>query len=321
MKYFIILNLFLYAPFAKSICPDVKKNETAADCPWAQMARQIVDQKNKCEIVFKKSAPFIFKQFEKDKKSSEFLSLWGQAKNFDENAKSVIVDQKILECLAIKLNLKNAVALQDGFETVHAGLQHTYAYLFSQIETPYGYKRARWTGGELESGFGLSQKALNPETKNGSFLANVTYFFARWAFQDDSELINKLKISGRKFKSVSKELMDLKTDDFQVVQMVESVLDKPIILHTTFVKMDAKKLISKNTHLLVYWVEDTLSRKKYLITGFPVETSFVDRVLDEKNLGSKKVITTHYNAWIPELADSKVTLLGLRKKLSDANKL
>ncbi len=320
MKYFFVLNLFLYALSANGLCPDLKKNETANDCPWAEMFRQIIDHKKKCESIFKTSTPFMTKQFEKDKKSDEFLSLWGQAKNFDENAKSIIVDKKILECLAKKLNLKNAIELKDGFETVHAGLQHTYAYLFSQIQTPYGYKRARWTQGELESGFGLSQKALNPETKNGSFLANVTYFFAKWAFQDDSELINKLKISGRKFKSVSKELFDLKTDDFQVVQLVESVLDNPIILHTTFVKMNAKKIISKNTHLLIYWFEDTLSKKKFLITGFPVETSFVDRVLDEKNLGSKKVITTHYNAWIPELADSKVSLLGLRKKISGADK-
>ena len=317
------------ASLAKSDCPDLKKNETVADCPWAQMARQIVDQKNKCDLVFKTSTPFIFKQFKKDKESNEFLSLWGQAKNFDENTKSVIVDKKILECLSKKLNLKNAVQSRDGFETVHAGLQHTYAYLFSTTETPYGYKRARWTQGELELGFNLSQKALNPETKNGSFLANATYFFAKWAFHDDPELINKLEILGRKNRSVSEELINLKTDDFQVVQLVESVLDKPITLHTTFVKMNLKKIISKNTHLLIYWYEDTLTKKKYLITGFPVETSFVNRVLDEKNLGSKKVITTHYNAWVPELTDSKMTLLGLRKKLSsvmndaisDANKL
>ena len=310
MNHLSFLFLISISLSALGNCPDLTKNETAEDCPWAEITRQIVDQKKPCDPVLKASVPFIFEQFSKDQKAQEFLTLWGEAKNYDENAKAIIVDSKILQCLAEKLKLKNAVQPQNGFESVHAGLQHTYAYLFSNTPTPYGYKRARWTKDDIEKGFGLSKKALTPETKKGAFLSNVTYFFAKFAFQDDSELIKKLEAVGRKNKSVSPELMSLKTEKFQIKNLVETLPEKQIILHTTFVKMNPEKLISKNTYLLIYWVENQKNKTKSLITGFPVETSFVDRVLDEKNIGSKKPISTHYNAWISALTNAKETLMG-----------
>ena len=312
-----VLFLVFISLGALGACPDLTKNETAQDCPWAEITRQIVDQKKLCDPVLKAHVPFIFKQLNKDQKSQEFLALWGEAKNYDENAKAIIVEVKILQCLAEKLNLKNSIQHQNGFESVHAGLQHTYAYLFSNTQTPYGYKRARWTKDDIERGFGLSKKALTPETKKGAFLSNVTYFFAKFAFRDDFELIKKLEISGRKNKSVSTELIALKAEKFQIKNLKESLPEKQIILHTIFVKMNPKKIISKNTHLLIYWVEDQKNKTKYLITGFPVETSFVDKALDEKKLGLKKPIITRYNAWISALTNSQESLVGLREAIAN----
>ena len=212
MKPFLTFNLFLLfivAVSANAVCPDLKKNETKADCPWAAITRKILEPKNTCEDVLKSKLSYIVKQIERDKKSSEFSSLWGQAKNFDENAKAVIVDPKILNYLAKKLNLESSIQTHAGFDSVHAGLQHTYAYLFSQLETPYGYKRARWVTGEIEQGFGLSPKTFNPETNKGSFLANVTYFFAMFAFKEDVQFLQDLQKQGQKNKSVSAELIQL----------------------------------------------------------------------------------------------------------------
>ena len=90
----------------------------------------------------------------------------------------------------------------------------------------------------------------------------------------------------------------------------ETLADKKIILHTTFVKMNPEKLTSKNTHLLIYWVENQNNTTKQFITGFPVELGFVEKALDEKKLGAKKPIITRYNAWVPDLAISKDPLIG-----------
>lgn len=311
MKSLFSAFIFFIAVNALGICPDTVKNEKTEDCPWAEITREISEQKKSCTHVFKKEIPFISEQLKKDSKSAISISLWGEARNFDENAKSIIVDSSILNCLAEKLNLTQSIHQQTGFQSVHAGIQHTYAYLFSNTPTPYGYKRARWVRDDLQTGFGLSPKALTPFTTNGSFLTNVTYFFSKFAFSDDDVLIKKLEKEGQKNKSLSDELVALNPKNFQIRHLVEFPAGKPFVLHTTFVKMKDLGANSKNTHLLIYWVENIKTKSKQLITGFPVESGFVEKAFDIKNLGPGKPIVTRYNAWVTELANESMS--GLRE--------
>ena len=313
MRFLYFSLIFLISFNARSSCPDLSKNESSVDCPWADITRQIVDQSKTCNKVLKTNIPFIIDQMNKDKKSSMFLSMWGEAKNFDENAVSTIVDLKILKCLSEKLKLKNSIKKQHGFDSIHAGLQHTYAYLFSNLQTPYGYKRARWVNDDLQKGFGLTKNSLTPMTAKGAFLSNVTYFFAKFAFKEDIKLIKKLETYGLKNKSVSPELISINPENFEIKELKESLPQKQVIIHTTFVKMNSEKVTSKNTHLLIYWVENQKNKTKFLVTGFPVEQSFVNKIFDEKNIGLNKSIITRYNAWISDLANSREALIGLRE--------
>lgn len=313
MRELIFIILISLSAGAESSCPDTDKKETQNDCPWAEITRQITEQKKNCEKAFKAQIPYIFNQLKTDKKSKEFISLWGEARNFDDNAKEIIIASPIVKCLAQKLDLTKSIHQQKDFETLHAGMQHTYAYLFSNTWTPYGYKRARWTSQEVQKGFNLNEKELTPENSKGSFLANVTYFFSKFAFKDDKELLTHLEKEGRKTKSLSENLIKFKTDQHEIRNLKETILNPSIILHTTFVKMDSDSLIGKNTYLLIYWVENLKNKSKLLITGFPVESSFVDRVFESKNLGSDKPITVRYNAWVPELAG--LTLIGTREEI------
>lgn len=310
MKSFFFILAFVMSAKTLAKCPHADKKETKSDCPWAEITRKIVDQKQSCEKILKSDSPQVLTQLQNDRKSSDFLQLWGTAKNFDENAKSEIVDLKILKCLAAQVGVTDSIEDHPGFSTVHAGVQHTYAYLFSNLLTPYGYKRARWTSGELQAGFGLKPVQLTPKNRGGAFLANVTYFFAKFAFNADHELLKKLETSARKKNLVSAELLNFNYHKFEIKNLSETPVGKNVVLHTTFVKMNPKNLKGKNTHLLIYWVENNSA--KYFISGFPVEQSFVDKAFDEKNLGPDKPIATRYNAWVPGVTDSPTPLSGSR---------
>ena len=305
---FLILLLSMKS---HGLCPDSAKNESPSDCPWAEITREILEPAKKCEGVLKKRTPYILKQLKMDLNSPEAISLWGTAKNFDDNAKATIVDLKILNCLTEKLNLKSSIQQQAGFETIHAGVQHTYAYLFSNLMTPYGYKRARWTKDDLQKGLGLSPLLLTPQTKHGAFLTNVTYLFAKFAFKDDAALLKKLEN-----KSLAPELLKFKAETFEVKNVKETIAEKNFVLHTTFVKLLPGNTATTNTHLLIYWIENTTTHSKSLITGFPVEQSFVDKAFDPKNMGPNRPISLRYNVWVNEVSDSKTTLTGLREVIN-----
>jgi hypothetical protein len=307
MKKVILLLIVAHSLIAKATCPDLTKNESPDDCPWAEATRQIVDEDKTCKSVFKEKVPFLAKQLKKDSSSQVFLNLWGEAKNFDDNAKAVIVDTKIISCLAIYLQMKDYLKQHNGFDAVHAGLQHTYAYLFSNTPTPYGYKRARWTKDDLRKGLWLSPDTLSPLTKQGSFLANVTYLFAKLTFGTETLLRHK--------NYVSSEIVNLDVKRFSIRHLKETISEKAIVLHTNFVKLNPVNLSSKNTHLLIYWIEDLKNNKKFFISGFPVEENFMTKAFDPKNLGENKPIVTRYNSWLSGITDSKEPLFGLREEV------
>lgn len=314
MKLTLLALICLCSISLWAACPDTSLQETANDCPWAQMTRDILKSPQKCNSILKKKTPFLIPQLKLDQKAQASLQHWGLAKNFDENAKAIIVDNVVLLCLAQQLKLEDTLQQQPQYQTVHAGLQHTYAYLFSNTPTPYGYKRARWTSGDLKAGFNFELKnPLYPSSKNGAFLTNITYFFSRFAFKNDATLIAQLEAEGQKNKSLNTLLLSFPYEKFETQNLTEHVKSTDFVIHTVFVKMNADKIKSSNTHLLIYWIENTKTATKQLITGFPVETSFVRKALDPQNLGESKPITLRYNAYVEELTRSATPLTGLRE--------
>src|SRR5256885_4802858 len=94
--------------------------------------------------VLKKLCPHIYRQIGHDSRFPGLLSLWGRSVNVDENAGQVIVHPAILQAIG------ELAGVPMRGRIVHAGLQHSYGYLFSLIDTPYGAKRDRWVSTELE---------------------------------------------------------------------------------------------------------------------------------------------------------------------------
>src|SRR6185437_3416867 len=122
----------------------------------------------------------------------------------------------------------------------HAGMEHTYGYLFSTLKTAFGYKRARWVHGDTERGFGLQVGALGPDTpkvSGGSLFSNATYFFGRIAFRDNPELLAALK---RGSKAVAKQILQFDYTSLKTIRLEETIASKNVSLRTDLVPFAIK---------------------------------------------------------------------------------
>jgi hypothetical protein len=264
------LAAFLAAPaHAAEVCP--MEGETAQDCPWADVGRAAAaapDARSALALI-RSSAPDVAREFQADAKRRDLLSLWGKSVNFDEHAKATIVEPRILEAIGVK----------NG----HAGLTHTYGYLFSTLKTPYGFKRARWVSGEIERGLGLPPATFAPVALMGTLLSNVTAFAGGVAFRTDvkelarAKKIRKFDVSALKIKRLS--------------ETVALPGGRRVVIRT-----DLVSYVSGPGSLLIYSYRDGKTGRAFLITMFPVVDGFVQTLLDPKGLGENLAITARYNA-------------------------
>ncbi|WP_119698261.1 amino acid deaminase [Microbacterium halotolerans] len=82
------------------------------------------------------------------------LSAWGRSTVVDENVAAAVIDRELFDLL-------HAEARIDAeFPVGNAGLVHVYGYFFSEVVTPYGYKRDRWTDGVLAARLGMAEDAF-----------------------------------------------------------------------------------------------------------------------------------------------------------------
>jgi hypothetical protein len=184
----------------------------------------------------------------------------------------------------------------------HAGTEHTYGYLFSTLETPFGYKRARWIQPDIENGLGVPRGMLGPSPTQGTLIGNVTYFFGRIALRDDGRAG---KILARDAHRVPSFFRHYDFKKLKIIRLEETIVlptqsDEPartVVLRTDLVPfLNAPE--KGNTHLLLYSILDSSKPHAELITGFPVESSFVKTTLDPANLGDQKPIITRYNGYV-----------------------
>ncbi|MDB4733216.1 hypothetical protein OAF42_02115 [Planctomicrobium sp.] len=127
--------------------------------------------------LFESQVPGLFHQIQLAGRAKSLLKLWGQSLNVDDNTGTLIVEPKILQVLS----QLSGVPLDSPI--VHAGVEHTYGYLLSLIETPYGKKRERWVNSYLEKALGLSRPMFAPVVPQGTLLTNLTYFLGRIQFR------------------------------------------------------------------------------------------------------------------------------------------
>jgi hypothetical protein len=319
----VLISLTAPSAPAASTCPDESRGEKAEDCPWAGLTRdleQVASQNGLVIEALEKEQPVLFYQMKTDAKRKSWLNLWGKCINFDELAKGIIISPKIIDPLVQMFAPPSGQPFEaNGREIVHAGVQHTYGYLFSNLQTSFGYKRARWVRDTLDKGFGLPIGILSPMAKSGSLFSNATYFAGRIAFKNEPANLKTLE------KGVSKAVSAAVVSyDFNSLKptRLEEIIKTPtgdVIIRTDFVPFLHPVEGDSNTHWLVYSIAD--HRQPHpkglppaqLITAFPVETSFVESALAADSLGENKPIITRYNAYVDGITGTAWT--GLRRKL------
>lgn len=308
MKYLVAFILALATSSAYAICPDTARGETQEDCPWAGIARALSQQAQTRRLTpadLEQASPSLSKQIAHDSREIALKALWGKSINYDELANAIIIDPAILKTLASAFRVKLTDAML-AEHLSHAGMEHTYGYLFSNLKTSFGYKRARWVHGDIERGFGLPVGTFGPqapEVSGGTLFSNVTYFFGRIAFHDDA---GALKILENHSGGVAKALREFNYLLLKPVRFEETIPSKGVVLRTDLVV----NLWGKS-YLLVYSV--VTNGKPRLITGFPVDQGFVDSLLSKDELGTGKPITTRYNAYVEGVSGS--VLPGTRRMI------
>jgi hypothetical protein len=300
-----------------STCPDTAQGETAQDCPWAGLSRDLSAAHGKdLSKILKQGSPALYREIQSERSSKAWHSLWGYSINFDELARGQIVDPEILKLL-YSLSEVTRPALGPGTpDTIeHAGLEHTYGYLFSVLKTAFGYKRSRWVGGDINRGFAFQGNPISPSPKRGSLFRNVTYFTGKIAFRHEPKGLAALD-AGK--APVDRDLVAFKYGELKVTRLEEE-LDlangRKVVIRTDLVPFPVAPPpplggAAPNDTLLVYSYVDSGEAK--LVTAFPVTASFGAGIMQPNTLGDNQPIITRYNAYIPGVT-GRADLKGTRR--------
>lgn len=289
--------LLIVACFFSSIlwsfeCPvDLEKQE---DCPWAGVARVLnekVKNNEDLSFVFENYIPSLLAQIDYESRNKALLELWGKSLNYDEFEHAEIVNPEILKFIAKRLGVPEPKG-----RIVHAGMEHTYGYLFSLLDTKFGFKRARWVKPDIENGLGLPRGYIGPNPPEGSLLLNVSCLIGGIALRDDKVSWNLLLKVSEYCPSVIKNYSFSKIKHTRLTEKISLKNGRTVILRTDLVPFSSKQY--GNEYLLIYSVYDSLYGRAFLITAFPVSSGFYRMVTNPENLGDNKKIKTRYNAYV-----------------------
>jgi len=291
---------------AKAQCPDLSQHETALDCPWAEVTRLTQGMQDPTQIrsVLDQKIPGFVQQLEKDASARDLLNLWGLSRNIDESnldTGTLTVPSNLLWFFNSILN----VTYNSQFTEGHAGLTHTYGYLFSNVWTPYGYKRLRYVAGETEEGFGLPQGLFGGRYPHGTLLANLTQFAAPIAFQNSPVSKSDFQdVMNSGLVEVIPELAQFPFSKLHIRRLVERVQNEKYTLemHSDLVDFLYPNTRGNNQALLIYSVDFHAAgqpARPRLVTVFPVEASFATGLFNPQTLGDAVPLKLKYNAVLP----------------------
>jgi hypothetical protein len=199
------------------------------------------------------------------------LSLWGRSSIIDASSNLQILPDLVLDRLGIS-SRRNAT----GERHVHAGLMHSYGYLFSIIDTPYGRKGKRWIESRIDERLGIGAGRFAPVPQKGEFLANLTWTLLtvtnRWEEQPFETRKRILALAANDLTQTTPERAS------EVIVEKTAIGGEEVRVYTAFVPL--KELaghVTTDAFLLIYWTERGSALE--LITAFPVATDFRDRVV------------------------------------------
>lgn len=279
--------------------PRYDEGETALDVPWGDIARAVLAAPPADRAgVLRHRVPALFKAIDADRADANLQACWGSCLNVDETMFAAVVDPSILRAIG-------ASTEQEGVS--HAGLAHTYGYLFSLLRTTFGYKRQRWVNPGIEMGFGLPRGSLGPNPAKGTLLANVTWLAGQIALSEERGRERLTGVAGRVSADVRAFVL-VPSERRRVTEEVLGVADEnPVCLRTDLV---AFRHPGVDTHLLVYSVDDPrCPAGPQLITTFPVGAATAATLTAAGTSGVGREVRTRYNAFVAGL-----TLLGSRSE-------
>lgn len=298
MKIYIIVILILGL---LSSCSHLFTSEFTKDNYWEKIVNSYNGKQDFVQHI-KQNEKNIYSQLELIKNDQQLISMWGLSQNFDSGAKQIILAEKIIGDLQGYFNVKN------DNQIVHAGIMHTYGYLFSTLNTPYGFKRWRWTIPTFTEGMGLKDKSIGPHPKFGTLLSNLTYFAGKIAFKSKAR-IEELE----KLKNVSNEIKNFPFQNLEVVTLEEQVTNSKkfnYLFKTNFVKIlnkVTKNHQEENDYLLIYSIVEPESKIEKVITVFPIKKDAYLKSTDELLLGTDRPIFVRYNAFIGTSKDDRLS--------------
>lgn len=302
--YFInIYFVFLIAALISCSNLNPRPPSLKDDQYWSDLVSQSVNTKRSILKILEEKDPALYKQIVNDSADPILQSFWGLSQNFDSGAKKKILDDQLITDLQAQFGIKN-----DNF-IVHAGITHTYGYLFSVLQTPYGQKRKRWTDPTLNYAFSFSRNSLSPETMEGGLLSNITYFAGVLAFKNEAD-----RKDLRNLKNVSSEILNFDYSKLSVENLEEQIISNRgnvAALRTTLVRLPFKKEGEENDYLLIYSIIHPNNKKEVLITIFPIKKDAYKKIAAEESLGANQPIMVRYNAYLGGLMEQ--TLTGSRK--------
>lgn len=277
----------------------------AEDCPWVEITETLTQQVDASGVkpaeALARLAPALRGMIERDRAAAGLFDFWAESLNFDENAKATIVHPAIMAAIG------DVAGVPQRGKVVHAGLTHTYGYMLSNLVTPYGLKRARWTRRDLEDGLGLPRGTLGPAPREGTLLGNVTAALGGIAFCDDPQRLADARKAVGSVSAAAALGLECKSFDVrrlrETVRLVNGSDTRTIELRTDVVRFKRLPAEAGNTNsfLLVYSLVDSARPGPRLISGFPVSQDYVDALFDPAKLGEDRPVRVRYNGYVAEL--------------------
>lgn len=89
---------------------------------------------------------------------------WGRSTILDEHTNAPVIDKRLFDLL------HEAAGIAANFPVGNAGLLHVYGYWFSDVVTPFGYKRDRWVDGHLARALGRGPTEFHLENGQSTTL-------------------------------------------------------------------------------------------------------------------------------------------------------
>ena len=302
---YFILNLLLILVLTSCSHQKSKNNTGLDDLYFSDLVFKSIEKNESILKILENKNPHLLSQIQNDSRDSLLLNFWGESLNFDSGAQKKIINDQIISDLQAQFGIKN------DNRVVHAGITHTYGYLFSVLETPYGFKRKRWIDSSLNYAFSLVGKSLSPEAKEGGLLSNITFFVGKLAFKNKKDQDALLLL-----KNVSREVLNFdysKIPKLVLEEQIKGADSKNVILRTTLIHLPIKQDREENDYLLIYSIFSSNSNKEKLVTAFPIKEEAFKKITSPMMLGASQPIVLRYNAYVKNFTDK--SCLGVRKML------